>query len=185
MKKLRENKYFLYMLALACTQGLLASDQDMVDAQDDNEMIIELQAPVNKFVTTPLHTLVVTHFDDKNEKLQKIKDLLDSGADVNAQDEDRRTPLWLVTFKGGDLEIVNLLIGHGADITIPDIFNVTPLHNVSARDDKVAASILVDTAIMLKPNMIEKMIAFKDDAEQTPLAIAKTPEMDEILLAGE
>ena len=184
MKKLTENKYFLCMLALTCAQGLVAQHRDTIDLQGDMVIATDAQGSPTKFVTTPLHTLIVTHFDDKNEKLQKINALLDSGADVNAQDEDHRTPLWLVTFKGGDLDIFNSLIAHGADITIPDMFNVTPLHNVSARDDKVAASILVDTAIMLKPHSIEKMVAFKDDAEQTPLTIAKTPEMDEILLAA-
>ena len=182
MKKLRGKKYFLCMLAITCTQSFVASDQDMIEVQD---LLVESPAPINKFVTTPLHALVVTHFDDKNEKLHKIQELIDSGADVNAQDEDRRTPLWLVTFKGGDIEIINLLIKNGADITIPDVFNVTPLHNVVTRNDTVAASLLLDTAAMMKSHTVEKMIAFKNDAEQSPLTIVKTPEMDETLLIAE
>lgn len=134
---------------------------------------------------TPLHALIVQQFSHNDEKIEKIRQLLDSGADVNALDEIKRTPLLLATFYGVEPAIIDLLIQYGADVTVQDIFNETPLHNAAARDDKITAQLLLDAGGAMKQGTIKKMISFQDDAQDSPLDIAKTPEMDEILLTHE
>jgi ankyrin repeat protein len=133
------------------------------------------------FVTTPLHTMIIMQYANKENKFKKIQKLLDAGVDVNARNEDRRTPLWLATFYGVEPEIIDLLIKHGADVTLPDIFNVIPLRNAVDRDDKMVAQLILDAAADMKPHTVGKMLVFKDDAEQSPLDMSDTPEMDEVL----
>jgi ankyrin repeat protein len=135
----------------------------------------------DNFKTTPLHTIIVTQYSNSQDKFKKIQKILDAGADINARNEDRRTPLWLTTFYGVEPEIIDLLIQYGADVTLPDIFNVTPLHNAIIKDNKVVAQLLLDAGADMKPHTIKKMITFKDDAEQSPLTMPHTAEMDEVL----
>lgn len=135
----------------------------------------------DNYKTTPLHTMIITQYSNSQDKFKKIQKILDAGADINARNEDRRTPLWLATFYGVEPEIIDLLITYGADVTLPDIFNVTPLHNAVMKDNKIVAQLLLDAGTDMKPHTIEKMIAFKDDAEQSPLTMPHTAEMDEVL----
>lgn len=56
---------------------------------------------------------------------QVAKLLLESGAEVNALTDDKRTPLFQAAFKG-QLSCVELLLKHGADPTIPNDEGKTP-----------------------------------------------------------
>ena len=51
--------------------------------------------------------------------IQKVKDLLQQGSDVNAIDTFGRTPLMLAAM-GNSQELINLLLEHGADINAKD-----------------------------------------------------------------
>ena len=51
--------------------------------------------------------------------IQKVKDLLQQGSDVNAIDAFGRTPLMLAAM-GNSQELINLLLEHGADINAKD-----------------------------------------------------------------
>ena len=57
----------------------------------------------------------------------RVEELLEKGADPNAQDYDGRTPLHVATSKG-DVLIVELLLKHGADPNTQTKFGYTPLH---------------------------------------------------------
>lgn len=141
------------------------------------------EVPVNnQFITTPLHQAVVKQYFNKNKKLKLIRELLDNGAHVNARNEDLRTPLWLVTFYGGDIAIIHLLVEYGADVTIPDLFNVTPLHNLIKRNDMIGAQYLLDAGATMNPRTAQSMINFKDDGERSPFDILHIDAIDENIL---
>jgi len=57
----------------------------------------------------------------------RVEELLEKGADPNAQDYDGRTPLHTAASKG-DVLIVELLLKHGADPNTQTKFGYTPLH---------------------------------------------------------
>src|SRR3990167_6404950 len=135
MNAIRETKCLTITFMIMWSQIVFADTVHEFDVHEVNNQNI-ITSP--KFITTPFHQLVVQQFDNKQEKLAKIKALLDQGADVNAQNEDLRTPLWLMTFHGGDLDVIKLLIQYKADITIPDVFNETPLHNLVTRNNTQA-----------------------------------------------
>ena len=54
-----------------------------------------------------------------NGEVERVKELLDSGADRNFQDKDGYTALWMATSER-DTEIVRLLLDRGADPDIRD-----------------------------------------------------------------
>ena len=57
------------------------------------------------------------------------------GVDVNARRYDHLTPLHLAS-RCGKLEIVQILLDHGANPNVEDKFFMTPLHHVAAGEDK-------------------------------------------------
>ncbi|KAI1773221.1 hypothetical protein F4818DRAFT_120986 [Hypoxylon cercidicola] len=71
----------------------------------------------------------------RNGHSEVVRILLEKGAEVDALSKSRRTPLWIMTFRGrGDnrAEIVNLLLKHGADAKYSDSnlhSGSTPLEN--------------------------------------------------------
>ena len=60
-----------------------------------------------------------------------VRWLLNIGQDVNAQEDDHKTPLHLAVAKGR-LEIVRILLGHGANVNATATDNNTPLHEASS-----------------------------------------------------
>uniref|UniRef100_A0A914EKI7 Uncharacterized protein n=1 Tax=Acrobeloides nanus TaxID=290746 RepID=A0A914EKI7_9BILA len=60
-----------------------------------------------------------------NSNLLSVKELLNSGANVNAHDGDFVTALQIAAARGDD-EMVNLLINHGADVTKADQLGFSP-----------------------------------------------------------
>ena len=62
------------------------------------------------------------------EDLEAVKRLIKKGADVNAKNENGKTPLNIAVVLGY-VEIAQLLIKKGADVNAKDIYGRTPLHN--------------------------------------------------------
>ena len=170
MKKI--NKSLLLCLIL-----LSHSSQSLLSRQAERKVAIN-----NQFTTTSLHEAVVKQYFNKNKKLKLIRELLDTGANVNARNEDLRTPLWLVTFYGGDISIIHLLVEYGADVTMPDLFNVTPLHNLIKRNDMLGAQYLLDAGAIMNPRTAQSMINFKDDGERSPFDILHIDAIDQNIL---
>jgi len=66
---------------------------------------------------TALHVAAEKHFGPDDESF--LMQLLDAGADINATDEDGRTPLMAVA-TGGYVNKVKALLGRGARVTTKD-----------------------------------------------------------------
>ena len=63
--------------------------------------------------------------------------LLENGANVNAQNQDGRTPLHVASFDGV-LEVVRLLLEHGADVEVKDKYGETALQDATySRHDEI------------------------------------------------
>ena len=60
-------------------------------------------------------------------KTATVRLLIDHGAEVNAKDQTKSTPLHLAS-SVGSIDTVRLLIDHGAEVTAQDVHRMTPLH---------------------------------------------------------
>ena len=76
---------------------------------------------------TPLHKSYL--------KPEEVSAFIDGGADVNAQDEEKITPLHLAR----SADVVSLLVGAGADVNATNKWQQTPLHWVSPLSTAFAA----------------------------------------------
>lgn len=64
---------------------------------------------------------------------EKVNELLSNGAPPNFRDPDKTETKWtplhlVVTEREGDMELVNMLLEHGAKTNLGDSFGFTPLH---------------------------------------------------------
>jgi ankyrin repeat protein len=93
--------------------------------------------------------------------LAKVKDLLENGADINAQ-STQGTPLSLASFNG-QIEIVKFLIEKGADVDVKDNAGWSPLIWASATNHAEIAKLLIDKGAQINE---------KNNQGQTPLMFA-------------
>jgi len=96
--------------------------------------------------------------------LERVRELIDAGADVNARNTSGSTPLYLAS----DEDIVKLLIDAGADVNAMDTSGTAPLHNASKMGNTNIVRLLIDAGadVNVKNNDITYM------AHMTPLHIA-------------
>ena len=76
---------------------------------------------------TPLHLLLERDLFDEDDIPGLVRSLLDRGADVNAQDQNRETPLLLAAERHMD-KIARILLERGADPNVKNTRGKTPLH---------------------------------------------------------
>lgn len=62
--------------------------------------------------------------------LERARDLLDRGADLNARDDTKATPLHIAA-RYGHFDVVELFIANGADVNARDMYLTTPLHEAA------------------------------------------------------
>jgi cytohesin len=67
------------------------------------------------------------HEAAKKGNLDKVKRLIEEGANVNVKDEKNDTPLYIAVGQGNK-EIAELLISKGANVNVVCTFGYTPLH---------------------------------------------------------
>lgn len=105
------------------------------------ELMLECGADINAKTlggTTLLH--------NNADEAQMVQMLLRRGADVNAREDDNRTPLFS-TVHGEDPEVVHLLIQNGADVNARDNDGKTALHSaVFFRNRTIAEALLRNEA---------------------------------------
>lgn len=70
----------------------------------------------NSYGTTPLH------WSARNGQLESARQLIDRGADIDAQDAIGCSPLWYAAYWGGTSEMVHFLCSQGADVSLPNIW---------------------------------------------------------------
>lgn len=82
----------------------------------------------------------------KNEEAssEDIRNLLDAGADIDAQDDSEDTAL-LLAVKSGRASVVDCLLKNGADPTIVDEKDRTPLHHAVAVNIPNIVQLLLNT----------------------------------------
>jgi len=74
--------------------------------------------------------------------MEKVRSLLQSGIDVDARDDSKRTPLWIAA-KNSQKEMVRFLISKGADVNAKDTYNVAPMLAASEEGNSEIFKLLV------------------------------------------
>jgi ankyrin repeat protein len=91
--------------------------------------------------------------------------LLSIGVDANAQEDDHRTPLHFAV-ANGRLELVQILLGHGADVNAAaGRDNRTPLHKASERGHVNIVQLLIQNGAD---------VYARDESQSTPLHLASS-----------
>ena len=76
------------------------------------------------------------------ENIEAVKKTLADGADVNAKDEDGRTPLLHAAYQGNN-EIAELLLANGADVNAKNEVDTTPLHHAALYGHKETVELFI------------------------------------------
>jgi len=77
------------------------------------------------------------------EKLEEVRLLLDMGAQVDAEDDTKKTPLHWAAWNG-HIEIARLLIKRGAQVDAEDKYKQTPLHMAAYNGHTGVARLLIE-----------------------------------------
>jgi ankyrin repeat protein len=99
------------------------------------------------------------------EDLTLLTELLEAGCDVNAQDEEGRTALIQATIYN-NVEVVQILIEHGANVNTKDFFNGNAALHFAARNYSL------ELLLLLLKHKAE--VDIKNINGNTPLSIAVT-----------
>jgi len=108
------------------------------------------------------------------ENAELVELLLSKSADVNARDEEGRTPLDNAV-EWGKNPTVDLLLAHGADARSADIFGNTPLHRACYGGDALAAETLLSHGAD---------VTVRNTDGWTPLHAAEDADVAKVLLAA-
>lgn len=124
---------------------------------EDAQPLKVLPAPQPKTLTT---AEILTSADEND-----IKNLLNSGFDVNARNTDGITPLIFVLKNNDNLEVARLLIENGADVNAPDAEGMTALlvavsaANELQKQQEILRSSRIGQVSMIPQEQLEKRFA--------------------------
>ena len=92
----------------------------------------------DKFGRTPFHIATERSYKD----LMQI--LLAGGADINAADRGRKTPLYAACGRQGHAGIVTFLLDNGANVNAATASGDTPLHRAATSGNEAVTGLLID-----------------------------------------
>ncbi|KAH8995437.1 ankyrin repeat-containing domain protein [Lactarius akahatsu] len=123
---------------------------DIVRLLVDHGATVNLNAN-ESLLRTPLHDVSRGEYKFQDDGARVAQILLERGADVNAQDINRETPLHFASVSGR-LEIARVLLDHGAIATTETYDSETPLHAISrgkydAQDSTRLARLLMEHGV--------------------------------------
>jgi len=114
--------------------------------------IYKLDGEFNKWKLEVLYEELITAIKRKN--LKEIKDIIKSGASVNAKDSVKITPLmWGARI--GSVKIAKFLIEKGADVNAKDIGGMTALMYAKAYCHEKVARLLIESGARVKARDID------------------------------
>ncbi len=120
-------------------------------------LLIVISGCATPAVTPNVHTSVL------NNQPADMEKMLAAGADVNQRDPlDNSTPLMWAAHKGS-VEMVEMLVKHGADVNAKDKWAWTPLHRAAVNGNVEVVKILISHGADTKA---------KNDSAKTPLDCA-------------
>jgi ankyrin repeat protein len=94
--------------------------------------------------------------------IENVRLFLDAGANVNAENDNKQTPLHLAAYHG-HTEAAKLILDAGADVDAEDKYKWTPLHMAASRGRTEVARLLLDRGAQ-----VDAVNMYK----QTPLYLA-------------
>ena len=83
------------------------------------------------------------HLASTNGEIEKVKMLLNFGADLEIKNLYRQSTALHLASSEGHLEIVKLLLGKGANVNSLDIYQYTPLHNAAKNGHSEVVELLL------------------------------------------
>jgi hypothetical protein len=82
------------------------------------------------------------HDAAQNGDIVKVRQLIEQGVDVNARDKDQNTPLDYAAWRGGNTDVVKLLIEKGANVN--EVGEAGPLHLAARTGRTDVAKLLIE-----------------------------------------
>jgi ankyrin repeat protein len=89
---------------------------------------------------------------------------LAKGVDVNARNNNGKTPLFLTAFSRGHTDIIKLLLDHGADVNAKEHNGETPLHSAALNASEDSTELLLSHGADVNA---------KDNKGRTPLQMTE------------
>ncbi len=107
------------------------------------KVLFDVGCCINK---VDLHNFVI------NNKLDSVERFLELGADVDSQDDQGITPLW-VSAEQGNVPMCALLLQHGAQVNHADKKGVTALHRAALKGHDIVCALLLEHSALLTVNV--------------------------------
>jgi len=101
--------------------------------------------------STAIHSAVLGKYSSESTRIYVMQLLLSQGADINAADADKSTPLHLACMRGLK-ESIYFLVSNGADINIKDADGNTPLHLICSMSTKDSTDQLAIVNFLIDKN---------------------------------
>jgi hypothetical protein len=86
--------------------------------------------------------------------LNKVKDSIDKGADINAINAQQNTPLQEAIRSRKD-NVARFLIENGADVNKPNVNNQTPLHRAAESNQEGIGELLIARGALIDPRDVD------------------------------